>query len=139
MTRTSTRLRVGTDLQAVAEVADALARYGERYTRRLFTADEVSAAGGVCAAAAPRLAARFAAKEAVFKLLSPTDTIPRWRSIEIRTAADGAPSVHLADEAAELARARGLDDIAISMTHGAGMAAATVVALVTDNQGTRDG
>jgi holo-[acyl-carrier protein] synthase len=138
MAHASMRVRVGTDVQAVSHVADALTRYGDRYARRLFTADEIVAAGGAGAAAAPRLAARFAAKEAVLKLLSPTDNIPPWRSIEIETAANGAPAVRLTGEAAALAESLGLDEVALSMTHDAGIAAATAVAL-THDEGQRNG
>jgi holo-[acyl-carrier protein] synthase len=133
------RVRIGTDLQPVADVADALARYGDRYARRLFTAGEIAAAGGVGSAAAPRLAARFAAKEAVLKLLSPTDNVPPWRSIEVETAANGAPTVHLTGEAAALAASLGLDEVALSMTHDAGLAAATAVALTHDEGRQRNG
>jgi holo-[acyl-carrier protein] synthase len=132
MAHASMGVRVGTDIQPVSVVADALARYGDRYARRLFTTEEIIAAGGVRSAAAPRLAARFAAKEAVLKLLSPTDVVPPWRSIEIETAANGAPSVRLTGEAAALAESLGVDEVALSMTHDAGIAAATVVALTHD-------
>lgn len=138
MARTGTMVRVGTDVQPVSEVAESLKRYGDRYTRRLFTDAEVAAAGGLSAAAAPRLAARFAAKEAVLKLLSPTEIVPPWRSIEIRTAENGAPALHLIGEAAELAAQLRLGEIALSMTHGAGIAAATVVALATNDIGHHD-
>jgi holo-[acyl-carrier protein] synthase len=68
----------------------------------------------------------------VLKLLSPTDVVPPWRSIEIETAANGAPSVRLTGEAAALAESLGVDEVALSMTHDAGIAAATVVALTHD-------
>jgi holo-[acyl-carrier protein] synthase len=128
-------VRVGTDVESVAEVAASLERYGDRYTRRLFTHQEVASCGSLSRSAAPRLTARFAAKEAVLKLLAPTDMVPRWRSIEVRTLPNGAPCLELHDEAAELARARGLGPISLSMSHGAGIAMATVVALAATDQG----
>jgi holo-[acyl-carrier protein] synthase len=127
---------VGTDVESVADVADAIERYGERYVKRLYTEQEIATCGGAQTASAARFTARFAAKEAVIKLLAPTDIIPRWRSIEIVTAANGAPSIRLTGEAALLARERGLGPVAISMSHGAGIGMATAVALVGTSTGT---
>lgn len=124
-------IHVGTDVESVAEVEAALQRYGTRYSRRLFTDYEIDVCGPVVASAAPRLTARFAAKEAVIKLLAPNGVIPRWRSIEVRADPGGAPRVRLRDEAAELARARGIDQISLSMSHGANIGTATAVALST--------
>ena len=132
---TSSSVRIGTDVQSVAEVATTLERYGQRYTRRLFTDDELADCGALTPSIAPRLTARFAAKEAVIKLLSPVDAVPRWRSIELRTAPNGAPSVVLHHEAADLARARGIGQVSVSMSHGAGIGAATVVAFATTDRG----
>jgi holo-[acyl-carrier protein] synthase len=128
-------LCVGTDVESIADVAEALERYGDRYARRLFTDYEIGICGGLTAAAAPRFAARFAAKEAVIKLLSPADIVPRWRSIEVRTAANGAPSIQLCDEAADMARDQGIGPMALSMSHGAGIGTATVVAMATTDRG----
>jgi holo-[acyl-carrier protein] synthase len=122
--------RVGTDIESITDVAASLERFGARYANRLYTDAEIATCGGITAAAAPRLAARFAAKEAVLKLLDPADTIPGWRSIEIRNAPSGAPTVHLSGAAAELARERGIGPIALSMSHGAGVGLATAIALV---------
>jgi holo-[acyl-carrier protein] synthase len=127
-------VRVGTDVESVDEVAASLVRYGDRYTRRLFTEAEIETCGPRVESSAPRYAARFAAKEAVIKLLAPTDSIPRWRSIEIRSEPGGAPGVVLHDEAAELALQRGVTHIALSMSHAGGMGLATVVALAGDRE-----
>jgi holo-[acyl-carrier protein] synthase len=129
-------LRVGTDVQSVTDVAASLERYGDRYTRRLFTDHELETCGRALEAA-PRLAARFAAKEAVIKLLGPTHLVPAWRSIEVRTAADGAPSIALHGEAAELAHERGVGPVAVSLSHGAGIGMATAVSLVITEEGSR--
>jgi holo-[acyl-carrier protein] synthase len=121
-------LLVGTDIESISAVAQSLVEFGSRYARRVYTDLELTTCGGISPAAAPRLAARFAAKEAVLKLLSPSDLVPTWRSIEIRTATNGAPSVHLSGDAAELAAQRRIGPIALSMSHGAGVGLATAVA-----------
>ncbi len=121
-------LRVGIDLVKAATIRDALAEHGERYLRRVYTDAEVGhcrdAAGDVVAL---RLAARFAAKEAVMKVLQPAagDAVP-WPEIEVvRTG--GAPELRLHGGAADLARRAGLTAFALSFTHEDEYAAAVVV------------
>jgi len=131
-------IHVGTDIESIADVAASLDRWGERYARRLFTDDEIADCG-LTPSAAPRLTARFAAKEAVIKLLAPgdrpADAVPRWRSIEVRTAPNGAPSMILHDEAADQAAERGIHELSVSLAHAAGIGTATVVALAQTEQG----
>ncbi len=122
-------LRVGTDVQSIEEVADSLNRFGSRYTSRLFTDRELRASGGIAApTAAASLAARFAAKEATIKVLRPEFDAPPWLSIEIRRKPGGWTELTLVGEAAELARKAGLGRFAVSLSHGAGVGVATVIA-----------
>jgi holo-[acyl-carrier protein] synthase len=125
-------LRVGTDLVDVADVADSVARFGRAYLDRVFTPGELASTRRDPVAdgdqpAADGLAARFAAKEAVIKVLRPGDARPDWRTIEIHRSSDGWCEVTLSGAAAELAEAAGLDDLAVSMTHEGGMASAVAV------------
>ena len=57
-------LRVGMDIVHISEIARSLSMFGDRFVRRLFSAQEASYAAASCALMAERLAARFAAKEA---------------------------------------------------------------------------
>ena len=59
-----------------------------------------------------RLAARFAAKEAVLKTFGVGLGSTPWRSIEVQLNEAGAPSVLLHAPATELAKAAGVDDAA---------------------------
>jgi len=120
-------VRVGTDIESVDDVRASLEQYGRRYLGRVFTAAEIASCGGVTPEAAPGLTARFAAKEAVMKLLQPVDVVPTWRSIEVRRLPGGAPEIALSDDAAALAAAAGITQIAISLSHGAGVGIATAV------------
>jgi holo-[acyl-carrier protein] synthase len=125
----SGRLSVGVDLVSVREVARSLERFGERYVRRIFTECEAAycrAATGRAAAA--RLAVRFAAKEATLKVLHPETGWADWRAIEVRRHASGWCELVLHGEAAALARQRGIETLALSMSHDGGRAAAVVVA-----------
>jgi holo-[acyl-carrier protein] synthase len=117
-------LRVGIDLVKAATIQEALAEHGERYVQRVYT--EAEAAD--CAGDPLRLAARFAAKEATMKVLqpSPDDAVP-WPSIEVVRTPGGSPRIALHGAAAELARAGGLTDLALSFTHEDEYAAAVVV------------
>jgi holo-[acyl-carrier protein] synthase len=74
-----------------------------------------------------RLAARFAAKEATNKALSAPDRLP-WQTIEIQPGPTGAPSLVLTGAAQALARERGYENFAVSLTHERAHAAAVVIA-----------
>lgn len=121
-----TTIRTGTDLAAVDDVIVGITAHGERYLARVFTARERADVGDD----PERLAARFAGKEAVLKLLRPasTDAVP-LTDVAIVLDAVGAPLVELTGRAAELAEQIGCEDIAVSLSHERGLALATAVAL----------
>lgn len=121
-------MRVGTDVLSIAEVNDALRSFGTKYTERVFTAAEVSTCGGPHVAAAPGLAARFAAKEAVVKALRMTEPPPDLREIEVVRAPWGGCELRLHGDAARHAAANGLTSWDVSISHDAGVALATVIA-----------
>jgi holo-[acyl-carrier protein] synthase len=127
-------IRVGTDLTSVTDVADSIERFGDRYLRRLFTPHELACCDGEPGVVAARLAARFAAKEAVVKVLRPTDARPEWRDIEVRRAPSGACDLHLTGTAARLAEEAGITGLAVSLTHEHDLAAAVVVASLADKE-----
>jgi holo-[acyl-carrier protein] synthase len=125
-------LRVGTDLQEVAAVVDAVERHGDKYLRRVFTTQELSSskAGGEVSSPASMasLAARYAVKEAVIKVLRPVQTGIDWREIEVVKEPGGWCTLLLHGGAARMADGAGLSAWAIAFAHDAGMAVATVVA-----------
>ncbi|HVB50463.1 MAG TPA: holo-ACP synthase [Acidimicrobiales bacterium] len=113
---------VGVDLVDVARFRLALERH-PRLVERLFTAGEQRDARS----RPERLAARFAAKEAVLKTLKVGVGATTWRSIEVTTDDAGAPSVVLHGTAHGLARAAGVTSLHLSMTHTDVTACAFVV------------
>jgi holo-[acyl-carrier protein] synthase len=123
--------RVGIDLTSVAEVADAIREHGDHYLTRVYTAREVAECGGD----ATRLAARFAAKEAVRKVLGLGDGALGWPTVECVRTPDGNVAIALSGKAAELAAAAGLTEFAVSITHEAGLAAAVVIAEIRPEGG----
>lgn len=125
------RVLVGTDVQPIDEVAASIREFGPRYTHRLFTDHELESCGENPITAASGLAARFAAKEAVLKILESPDSVPSWRSIEVRRGAGGRPELALDLETASRARRQGITHMSVSLSHGGGVATATVVAQVS--------
>jgi holo-[acyl-carrier protein] synthase len=117
-------MRVGIDLVKVAHVAEAVEARGQRYLDRVFTAQEQAD----CRGEPLKLAARFAAKEAVMKVLEvKRDEALPWTDVEVIRQTDRAPAVALHHRAAELARSRGISQLALSFTHEDEYAAAVVV------------
>ena len=109
----------------VSRVARLLRRY-ERAEARLFTSGEIE----YCGSRSERLAARFAAKEAVFKALgSGKGEGMRWHDVEVVNAANGRPAVRLDGAVAELARRSGVREVEISLSHTHELAIAQAVAV----------
>lgn len=117
-------IRVGIDLTSVPEVKAAVEDHGERYLQRIFTPEELADAQGD----PRRLAARFAAKEAVLKVLRPGDDPLPWKEIRVRRHPSGWTDLVLSGRVAESARAAGLEEWAVSLTHEGDFASAVVVA-----------
>jgi holo-[acyl-carrier protein] synthase len=122
-------LRVGVDLTRVEDVERSVARFGDRYVNRVYTGHEIESCTNGSTLATNRLAARFAAKEAVIKVLRPGPRQPDYRSIEVRRHPDGWCELKLSGTAAEMAEAACVRKLALSITHEGGMAAAVVVAM----------
>jgi len=126
---TGTDLRVGADVVSVHQVEASVARFGSRYLERIYTQHELESSVGRSPVRAASLAARFAAKEATFKVLRPVGHQPDWRSVEVRRHAGGWCSMALSGHAAVLADQAGIAELAVSLTHEGDVAAAVVVAL----------
>jgi holo-[acyl-carrier protein] synthase len=122
-------LRIGLDLVAVDAVAQTLrGEHREHYLERIYTEREVEDCRGPSGRIeAERLAARFAAKEATIKALPGAGEGVRLTAIEVRSEANGEVRLELSGRAAELAREAGISELALSLTHEGGFAAASVV------------
>ena len=120
---------IGLGLDAVE--VDRFRRVLERrpgLAARLFT-DGERAYGARFADPAPRLAARFAAKEATMKALGVGLGAFDFREVEVSTAPSGAPSLRLSGRAAALAGSQGVTELRLSITHTEHLAEAVVAAL----------
>jgi holo-[acyl-carrier protein] synthase len=96
---------VGSDLCDIDRIAQSLARFGERFSYRLFTAGERARSERRAAIRAASYARRFAAKEACAKALG---TGFRkgvfWRDLEVVNLPTGQPTMRLHGGAAERLR-----------------------------------
>lgn len=126
-------VRVGIDTVSVPAIAESLGQFGERFVQRLFTAREAADAAAVLGDAArhERLAARFAAKEAVIKALDLPEAGVGWRDIELVRGANGRPALALHGRAAAAAARAGVHEWAVSISHDAAQACAAVVGLAS--------
>ena len=130
MQRTLTpQLRIGTDLVHVPDVESSVDRFGQRYLQRLYTEQELATCSSNDGWSAPRLAARFAAKEAAMKVLRPVDGMS-YRDIEVVTDAGGSPEIEFAGLARLRAVVVGLRAHTLSLSHDGAYAMAVFAAYV---------
>jgi holo-[acyl-carrier protein] synthase len=122
-------LSVGIDLVAIDRMRASLAKFGERFVRRIFTDQEAAYAARTPASQAERLAARFAAKEAALKALRLADTGVGWKDMEVFRHPDGRCELQLHGKASELASRNGVSQTALSLSHDGAYASAIVVAV----------
>ncbi|MHC4498249.1 MAG: holo-ACP synthase [Planctomycetota bacterium] len=125
----------GIDLVDRPRIEQMLERHGERFLSRVFTPKEQAYAeankNGV-----EKLAGRFAAKEAILKLMG-TGWRGKiaWTDIEVVNNPAGQPEVMLAGEVEQLADKLGIKHISVSITHTANFAIASAVALSESDEG----
>lgn len=120
-------MRVGVDIVEVERIEKALISRGRRFVSRVFTDAEI----GYCEARRNRFqsyAARFAAKEAVAKLIGTGFTSFSPCDIEVVTETSGRPRVVLHGRARTCAEAAGVGAIEISMSHVSAYAVAVAAA-----------
>ena len=119
----------GIDLVDCPRIEQMIQRHGERFINRVFTAAE-QAYAQANKNDIEKLAGRFAAKEAILKLMG-TGWRGKiaWTDIEIINNAAGQPEVTLSGEVGKIAEQLGIGHISVSITHTANFAIASAVAL----------
>jgi holo-[acyl-carrier protein] synthase len=121
----------GVDLIEIARIERGAARHGQRFYRRLFTAQEIA----FCDGRAPRFAGRFAVKEAVAKALGTGIGDFNWTDVEVVCDGRGKPELVLHNKAREIALAKGLTIWSISLSHTDTLAMAVAVATSGNSDG----
>ena len=118
---------IGIDAASVGRTRALIDRFGARFTGRVFTAAERA----YCEARrdpAPSYAARFAAKEAVMKVLGAGWGRVRFSEIEVTAVAGERPGLSLSGSALELSRGLAISRLHLSLTHEGDLALAQAVA-----------
>lgn len=124
----------GIDLVDFPRIKDMVEQHGKRFVNRVFTATE-QAYAEANKGRMEKLAGRFAAKEAILKLMG-TGWRGKiaWTDIEIVNNPAGQPEVKLSGEVEKIADKLGIKHISISITHTANFAIASAVALAKPNE-----
>jgi len=111
----------GIDITEVKRLRQAIEKWGDVFTNRLFTKKELENAkkrGSLY----QHLAGRFAAKEAVFKALGNKDL--NWKDVEILNDSEGRPNCEILNNKAKKV------DVHISISHVKNYA--TAFAIITE-------
>ena len=118
---------VGIDIIRVGRIRRTLERFGDRFSRRVLTPAEQRYVRGRPAT----MAGRWAAKEAVSKVLGLGVRGIGWREIEIERLPTGQPAVRLHGRAARRAEQLGMARVALSISHEAEYAVAMAFGIRT--------
>jgi len=116
----------GIDIVEIHRIAQSIARFGDRFLTRVFTAEEIA----YCQRkknSAESFAARFAAKEAGAKALGTgIQHGVTWKELEVRRQPGHRPNLYFTGRAREIAAELGVRHISLSLTHSTTSAMAAV-------------
>jgi holo-[acyl-carrier protein] synthase len=104
---------LGIDIIKVDRIRASIERFGTRFEKRVLTTSEAR----YVRMRPETFAGRWAAKEAVSKVLGLGVRGIGWRDIEVERLPTGQPSIRLHGRAAARAEQLGMDRIAVSITH----------------------
>lgn len=115
---------IGTDIVDIPRFRKAVERWGDRFSTKILTADELRYCRSK-ADAILSMAVRFAAKEAFIKCLNEEEYRHfTWQQVEVVSADTGKPSIRLKGELARLFQGH---RIYISLSHSDQSAVALMV------------
>ena len=114
---------IGTDIIEIVRIRQTIERWGERFLKRVYTVPEQRMYDNH----AHSLAACFAGKEAVMKVLGTGARGVAWREIEILHHRSGKPFITLHSRAKKQAESMGIREIDISLSHSREYATATAI------------
>ena len=120
------KIRTGIDIIEIERVKQSIQETEGKFCERVFTQKEIEYCENKKVQKYQHYAARFAAKEAVFKAISQlleSKFDIEWREIEILNDEEGRPFVNL------LKKDLNIDDIDISISHCKTYAVASVVVI----------
>ncbi|MFC1846268.1 holo-ACP synthase [Chloroflexota bacterium] len=114
---------VGVDIVEISRIRRAVSKWPHAFLERVYTKPEIQ----YCNNVASRLAARFAAKEAVMKALGTGAKGISWHDIEVTSNSNGAPSIQPYGKAHDKAQENGIKEFSISVSHSKRYAVAFVI------------
>ena len=114
---------IGTDIIEIERIRQTIERWGDRFLRRVYTEAELNIYGH----RAHSLAASFASKEAVMKVLGTGNRGVAWREIETLYHSSGKPHIKLNGRAKKEADKLGIKEIDVSLSHSRKYATATAI------------
>lgn len=118
----------GTDIVEINRIRDDIEKMGDRFLNRIYTQNEIEYCESKKSQKYQSYAARFAAKEAIYKALSKYINFKyTWKDFEILNDTDGRPFVKLNF------KIDNLEDLEISLSHCKEYAVANVVAVYKEN------
>lgn len=118
----------GTDIVEISRIRKNIEEKGDRFLNKIYTQNEIEYCESKKSQKFQSYAARFAAKEAIYKSLSNNINFEYcWKDFEILNDEDGRPYVklHFTIE--------NLEDLEISLSHCKEYAVANVVAIYKEN------
>ena len=122
---------LGTDIVDVERIARMIANHGDHFLARVFTKAEIAH----CQPRrdpAPHYAGRWAAKEAVMKVLGTGFTNEvGWTDIEVLVKPSGQPYIELHGTTLDVATRLGINEILVSISHTKNYATATAIGMAT--------
>ena len=116
---------IGVDVVGISRFEDLMKRSPGVIGRVLTESEQRDTDGRM--RASESLAARFAAKEAIAKVLGSPGSL-QWHDCHVATSESGQPSILLTGTVEAAAQAAGIAKWHLSLTHDAGIATAFVVA-----------
>ncbi|MDB5804705.1 MAG: holo-ACP synthase [Betaproteobacteria bacterium] len=118
---------IGTDIVAIARIARAIERHGDRFSAKVL-AEAEQAVAPVGTQRAAYVAKRFAAKEAFFKAFGqPSSEANTWHQLAVLNDASGRPQMHFGAALGALLGAQGIAHWHVSLSDEHDYALAYVV------------
>ena len=118
----------GNDIIRISRVKDSIEQVGETFLKRVYTDEEINYCESRRMCKYQSYAARFAAKEAVYKAIAPeTSHEVEWKNIEVKRQENGKPYIELYGKLKEIAEEKKIDSIDLSLSHDGDYAMASVV------------
>lgn len=119
----------GNDIICISRVQESIERLGENFLKRVYTTEEINYCESRRMCKYQSYAARFAAKEAVYKAIAPeTSEEVEWKNIEVKRKEKGKPYIQLSGKLKTLAEEKGIQFMDLSLSHDGDYAIAVVIA-----------